>query len=240
MRELTDEAGGLSMVRIPGGTVDLRDDRRGTRWQVDIAPFFLGRVPVTTGVHRAAVGTGVDPNTSNAQPVTNVSWLDAVDVCNRLSSRAGLAPAYVHATVNDDVTCDWAADGYRLPTDAEWQYACKAGTSGYRYGAIEEIAWYAGNSGGRIHDVGGKTPNAWGLFDMLGNVWEWCWDLYDPRVYGPYRVFRGGGADDRQWGCRASSRRKSHPTLRIDDLGFRLALPPGTARPSDMELVGRA
>lgn len=121
------------------------------------------------------------------------------------------------------MACDWAADGYRLPTDAEWQYACKAGTPGYRYGEIGDIAWYADNSGGRVHDVGDKVPNPWGLFDMLGNVWEWCWDLYDEEVYGSYRILRGGGWAEAERGCGASVRRRSHPTFAIDDLGFRLA-----------------
>jgi formylglycine-generating enzyme required for sulfatase activity len=71
--------------------------------------------------------------------------------------------------------------------------------------------------------VGGKQPNAWGLFDMLGNVWEWCWDVYDAEVYGTYRVLRGGGWFDEHWSCRASVRRRSHPTFRIDDVGFRVA-----------------
>ncbi|MBA8827307.1 formylglycine-generating enzyme required for sulfatase activity [Saccharopolyspora lacisalsi] len=70
---------------------------------------------------------------------------------------------------------------------------------------------------------GGKRPNAWGLHDMLGNVWEWCWDLYDPEVYGAYRVLRGGGWFDEHWSCRASVRRRSHPTFRTDDVGFRIA-----------------
>ena len=71
--------------------------------------------------------------------------------------------------------------------------------------------------------MGGKRPNPWGLYDMLGNVWEWCWDVYDAEVYGSYRVLRGGGWFDEHWSCRASVRRRSHPTFRVDDVGFRLA-----------------
>ena len=114
-------------------------------------------------------------------------------------------------------------DGYRLPTEAEWEHACRAGSSGPRYGDLDEIAWYEGNSDGRIHDVGEKRPNAWGLYDMLGNAWDWCWDVYDAQVYGSYRVLRGGGWADAHWSCRASVRRRSHPTFRIDDVGFRVA-----------------
>jgi formylglycine-generating enzyme required for sulfatase activity len=216
--DLTD-----SMVRIPGGAVDLRDDRLGTRWRAEIAPFLLGRFPVTAGQHHAVTGVDLDPPTSGASPVVNVSWLDAIEVCNRISERSGLRPVYSRAAGGEDVTFDREADGYRLPTDAEWQYACKAGTTGYRYGEIDDIAWYADNSGGRLHDVGGKAPNPWGLHDMLGNVWEWCWDLYDEQVYGTNRVFRGGGWAEPMRGCGASVRRRSHPSFAIDDLGFRLA-----------------
>lgn len=210
-----------SMVQVPGGAVHLRDDRRGTRWRAEIAPFLLSRYPVTVDLHRAV--TGADPSVSGASPVTNVSWQDAIDVCNRLSTRSGLRPAYSHDAESGEVTCDWTSDGYRLPTEAEWQYACKAGTSGYRYGQIDDIAWYADNSGGGVHDAGGKTPNPWGLHDMLGNIWEWCWDLYDEEVYGSYRIFRGGGWAESERGCGATVRRRSHPTFAIDDLGFRLA-----------------
>lgn len=115
------------------------------------------------------------------------------------------------------------ADGYRLPTEAEWEYACRAGTSGPRYGPLDDIAWHRGNSEERPHEPGGRLPNPWGLHDMLGNVWEWCWDLYDPEVYGTYRVLRGGGWFDEHWSCRASVRRRSHPTFRVDDVGFRVA-----------------
>jgi formylglycine-generating enzyme required for sulfatase activity len=211
------------MVEIPCGAVDLRDDRRSTRWRAEIAPFRLGRYPVTAAE--------LDPSASGTLPATNVSWLDAIDLCNRVSARSGLKQAYSRDPRTGEVTCDWASDGYRLPTEAEWQYACKAGTSGYRYGEIDDIAWYADNSDGRVHDVGGKAPNPWGLHDMLGNIWEWCWDLYDEEVYGSYRIFRGGGWAESARGCGASVRRRSHPSFAIDDLGFRLAQTVQTVSP---------
>jgi len=117
------------------------------------------------------------------------------------------------------VVCDSAADGYRLSSEAKWEHAARAGSRAVRYGDLDEIAWYRGNSGDRVHDVATRAPNAWGLYDMIGNVWEWCWDLFDLGVYGPYGVFRGGGWQDQPRGCRAACPRKSHPTFRIDDLG---------------------
>ncbi|WP_435869724.1 formylglycine-generating enzyme family protein [Actinoplanes xinjiangensis] len=121
------------------------------------------------------------------------------------------------------VVWDRDADGYRLPIEAEWEYACRAGTDGPRYGPLDDVAWHRGNSGERPHDVGTRRANPWGLHDMLGNVWEWCWDVYDAEVYGTYRVLRGGGWFDEHWSCRASVRRRSHPTLCLDDIGFRVA-----------------
>jgi formylglycine-generating enzyme required for sulfatase activity len=116
------------------------------------------------------------------------------------------------------------ANGFRLPTEAEWEYACKAGTKQVRYGNLPDIAWYKDNAQNTTHEVGLKLPNAWGLYDMLGNVWEWCHDIYDATVYGSYRVLRGGGWFDEERGCLATNRRRSHPTsFRIDDVGFRIA-----------------
>lgn len=211
------------MVHVPGGAVDLRDDRRGLRWRAEIAPFLLGRYPVTTDLYRAVTGADLDPGTSGACPVTSISWLDAVDLCNQISAQSELDAAYSREAESGDMTCDWSANGYRLPSEAEWQYACKAGTASYRYGEIDDIAWYADNSDGRVHDVGTKAANPWGLHDMLGNVWEWCWDVYDEEVYGSYRIFRGGGWAEAERGCGATVRRRSHPSFAIDDLGFRLA-----------------
>jgi len=196
----------LSLVDIPAGAIALRDDRLGTRWQVSLSPFRLARFPVA----------GADD-----VPLTGISWYDAVALCNKLSAADGLPATYV--IDGDSVTCDWTSPGYRLPTEAEWQFACTAGVPAYRYGAVDEVGWYAGNSDGHRHPVGLKTPNAWGLHDMLGNVWEWCWDLYDPATYGSYRIFRGGGFDDAERSVGSTVRRRSHPTFAIEDLGLRVA-----------------
>lgn len=163
-------------------------------------------------------------------PVVDVSWWHAVSFCNALSRRDGLALAY-QIQVPHELRWDRAADGFRLPTEAELEHACRASTSGARYWSLDDIAWYRGNSYGRPHSVGEEQLNQWGLFDMLGNVWEWCWDVYDENVYGIYRVLRGGGWFDEHWSCRASSRRRSHPTFLIDDVGFRVARSvPGVAQ----------
>lgn len=169
--------------------------------------------------------TNKSPNSfeGDLKPVVNISWNDAISFCNLLSQKAGPKECYFISNDGENIICDWESDGYRLPSEAEWQYACKAGTTGYRYGELDKIAWYNENSGGKIHEVGRKEPNAWGLSDMLGNVWEWCWDLYDEQVYGSYRIFRGGSWAEEARGCGASCRRRSHPSFCIDDLGFRLA-----------------
>jgi formylglycine-generating enzyme required for sulfatase activity len=211
------------MIAIPPGQVTLSDRRTQRRWPVELAPYQLAAFPVTQAQY--AQVTGRRPSTAQGDrlPVEGVSWLDAVRFCNALSEREELAPAYRPHADLDGVERDASADGYRLPTEAEWEYACRADTTGARYGRLDDIAWHRGNSHGRSHDVGGRQPNAWGLYDMLGNVWEWCWDIYDAEVYGTYRVLRGGGWFDERWSCRASVRRRSHPSFQIDDVGFRVA-----------------
>jgi len=211
------------MVTIPEGEITLRDDRIKSEWNVEVKPFRLARYPVTVELYNGITNKTSSFLNAERKPVLNVSWLDAITFCNKLSQQAGLKECYTISPDGETVLCDWGSDGYRLPTEAEWQYACKAGTTGYRYGELDKIAWYSENSGGRIHEVGKKEPNPWGLYDMLGNVWEWCWDLYDENVYGSYRIFRGGSWAEEERGCGATCRRRSHPTFHIDDLGFRIA-----------------
>ncbi len=233
----------LDLVLVPptgdGATVELVDRRTRHRWRVEVPSFRLGAVPVTAGLYGQVTGRELPAGGENL-PATDVSWRDAVAFCNALSRQHGLTPAYdvqtggveptpgwapPHRPAPDDVTVarDRGADGYRLPTEAEWELACRAGTSGPRYGDLDAVAWHRASSDERPHPVGLKQPNAWGLLDTLGGVWEWCEDLYDEAVYGPYRVLRGGGWFDEPWSCRAGVRRRSHPSLRLDDVGFRLA-----------------
>jgi formylglycine-generating enzyme required for sulfatase activity len=211
------------MVKIPGGEIELRDDRTKRKWKVEIKPFLLAQYPVTMDLYFAITQKSAVSIIRDQRPAVNISWNDAVSFCNLLSQKNGLKEYYTKSNDGEDISCDCESDGYRLPSEAEWQFACKAGTTGYTYGVIDKIAWYNENSGGIVHDVGKKEANAWGLYDMLGNVWEWCWDLYDEKVYGSYRIFRGGSWAEEARGCGATCRRRSHPTLSIDDLGFRLA-----------------
>lgn len=197
--------------------------------------FLLGTVPVTQREYRAVLGTNPSRFQSDDRPVEMVSWFDAVSFCNALSRGEGLEEAYL--VKGSDV--HWKgldSPGWRLPTEAEWEYACRAGTTSTHYGNLDDIAWHSGNAGGQTHPVRQKVPNAWGLYDMLGNVWEWCWDrrgrypqgsVKDPigANGGSERVSRGGSwYDDAEW-VRATSRSPhcGDPGRRGDDLGFRLA-----------------
>jgi formylglycine-generating enzyme required for sulfatase activity len=211
-------------VEIPKGKIELRDDRSKQKWTVEIKPFFLAKFPVTQELYFDVMKEYPSTIKGNRHPVETVTWKDAVIFCNTLSIQTGLNPCYLFQKESEEITFDITADGFRLPTEGEWEYACKAGTTGITYGELDSIAWYKENSKNSTHTVGQKEPNSWGLYDMLGNVWEWCSDIYDETVYGSYRIFRGGGWCDIERSVMATTRRRSHPLkFKIDDLGFRIA-----------------
>jgi formylglycine-generating enzyme required for sulfatase activity len=212
------------MVEIPSGKIEMRDDRTKQKWTVEIDAFLLAKFPVTQELYFDV--TKEEPSTfkGNKLPVETITWKEAVSFCNALSIQSGLNPCYFIQEESEEITFDVTSNGFRLPTEAEWEYACKAGTKRIRYGELNNIGWYKDNSEKTTHVVGQKEPNAWGLYDMLGNVWEWCSDVYDETVYGSYRIFRGGGWFDEERSVMATTRRRSHPLkFKIDDLGFRIA-----------------
>ena len=173
-------------------------------------------------------------------PVEQVTWVQAAVYCNARSKAEGLTPCYNE----DTAACDFEADGYRLPTEAEWEYACRAGSdSDYGFGSevrrLGDYAWFADNSNKKTHPVGEKKPNAWGLFDMHGNVAEWCNDVYEKDYYsnapaknphgpadGKEYVLRGGSWKSGAEALRSSSRLAESPgfsdaCLARDAIGFR-------------------
>ncbi len=206
------------MATIPAGMVTLHDARLKRRWSVELEEFELGVYPVTELQVAELIG---EPAPHPRRPASDVSWLRAVRFCNAASEWEGLDPAYTFD--GEDVTWHVDADGFRLPTEAEWEYACRAGSTAAQYGPLAEIAWTRADGVLAPQDVGSRMPNLNGLFDTLGNVWEWCWNLLDPARYDDYRVFRGGGFADDAWSVRASTRRGGSPRARHDDLGFRVA-----------------
>ena len=231
----------LDFSYIPAGTFTMGSPTTDTesdfterpQHQVTISkPFLMLRTEVTQAQWISINGNNPSrfPEDMN-RPVEQVSWLDAVNFCNTLSKQAGLPPAY--AVNGDDVRQIKNSIGYRLPTEAEWEYACRAGTTAPRYGSLEYIAWHDGNSYGETQPVGQKYPNAWNLYDMLGNVFEWVEDWYgeysiskqtDPQgpKSGSHRVRRGGGWYDHESFSRAGYRNGNDPRNRSHYIGFRI------------------
>jgi len=208
----------IELASLPAGRVTLHDARRRAHRDVALESFQIGVFPVTEEQLAELLGvTASHPRT----PAVNVSWFRAARFCNAASEWEGLDPAYTFE--GEDVTWHVDSDGYRLPTEAEWEYACRAGSTGAHYGPLAEIAWTAADGVSAPQPVGSRLPNLNGLFDTLGNVWEWCWDLLDPARYDEYRVFRGGGFADDAWSVRASTRRGGPPRTHHDDVGFRVA-----------------
>jgi formylglycine-generating enzyme required for sulfatase activity len=237
--ELADAAGG--MVWVEGGTFQMGssngEDREKPVHNVTVQGFYMGKYEVTQREWQEIMGSNPSNRKGDALPVERVSWLDAVEYCNRRSRREGLAPAYRGS--GENISCDFSAAGYRLPTEAEWEYAAKGGNKdpmAYEYAGSNSpggVAWYTDNSGGSTHQVGTKQPNSLGLYDMSGNVWEWCWDRYgnysgsaqtDPQgpSTGLYPVVRGGSWYSSARYVRSAYRGNNTPSYRDGNIGFRV------------------
>ena len=187
-------------------------------------PFWMAKTEVTQGQYEQLMGSNPSRFKGNNLPVETVSWSDTMEFCRKLTEAerpAGRLPEGYE---------------YTLPTEAQWEYACRAGTTGDYAGSLDAMAWYSTRAGSKTHPVGTKQPNAWGLYDMHGNVWEWCLDFYDSGFYGKttgvdpvnttpaiFRVVRGGSYDYAH-DPSSGSRGRYIPTEMDRGLGFRVVL----------------
>jgi formylglycine-generating enzyme required for sulfatase activity len=212
---------GIELVLVPAGSFKMGsnsyDDERPVHDVTISMAFYMGKYEVTQAQWQAVMGSNPSNFKGDNLPVENVSWDDAVAFIARLNAQK---------------------DGYsyRLPSEAEWEYACRAGTTGDYAGDLDAMAWYDKNSGNKTHDVGTKAPNAFGLFDMHGNVLEWCQDWYQDSYSGAptdgsawlsggdqnYRVLRGGSWNSDAGLLRSTNRSRSSPDVRNADVGFRV------------------
>jgi formylglycine-generating enzyme required for sulfatase activity len=227
---------GMEFVLIPAGSFTMGADENSEAandWEtpahlVTISrPFYLAKYEATQAQWEAVMGDNPSKFKGPDNPVEQVSWEDVQEFIRKLNQKEG-------------------TDKYRLPTEAEWEYAARAGTTGaYSFGdeaeALEAYAWYGEDAySGSAHPVGQKEPNGWGLYDMHGNVWEWVQDWYDENYYagspatdpqgppsGSSRVDRGGGWSNTAGSCRSAIRLGLTPIVRFGNLGFRLAFSPG-------------
>ncbi len=240
-----------NMMFVDGGTFNPT-----ATYSVTINSIYIGIYPVIQADYQSVMGRNPswfnnDPN----NPVETVSWFDAIEYCNRLSLLEGLTPCYSYTDYGNDpvnwpenwnsdwqnhlnVSCDWSASGYRLPTEMEWMFAAKGGifSESFIYSGsnnIDEVAWYWNNSGGITHPVGLKAGNELEIFDMSGNVWEWCWDIYSPYPTGSfadpsgadngmYRIKRGGSAYSSSMSCTVYYRHRHTATSMGKYNGFRV------------------
>lgn len=271
---LDDIPESIEMIELPGGEfwmgspeTEEGHEVNELRHRVSVSAFAMGKYPITQKQYHEVMGenpsafqdTAMNEERADDRPVDQVSWFDAVRFCNRLSERHGRKPCYritdpeVRSDAQPNVEWDREADGYRLPTEAEWEYACRAGsTTAYSFGKniarLGEYAWFSGNSAGRTHAAGIKKANDWKIFDLLGNVREWCWDWYrsfavtgiqgqrftlqnpaGPSV-GSKRVLRGGGFDFVPRLLRSANRDKRGPGGRLRNVGFRCVRSSGRQR----------
>ena len=258
----------IEMITIPAGTFMMGSydgigfsDEQPQR-SVSLSAFRMSKYQVTQDQWVAVMGnnpsyfhdgSGREPAPGEIQgmrPVETITWFDAVEFCNKLSVLKGLTPVYpltgitrsgnniINATVGEP---NWNASGYRLPTEAQWEYACRAdSTALWHFGDDESLlvnyAWWGVHGGGITHQVGLKLPNAWGLYDMYANVWEWCWDWYGTypviaqinptgATSGSLRAIRGGRWSDSSPPSRSAYRGYFNPNSMHQSWGFRLVHP---------------
>ncbi|MDR0464393.1 MAG: formylglycine-generating enzyme family protein [Treponema sp.] len=222
-----------SIISFPATYSSNENYRTANNGKVTLTGFYMSIYPITQDQYYEVMKRNPSGHTSRGtgkHPVENMSWYDALEFCNELSFIEGLTPVYTMGSIkrkglnisSATVSANWNANGYRLPTEAEWEYACRAGTTtAFHTGNTinNNTGWYSANSGSTTHTVGQKEPNAWGLYDMHGNVWEWVWDIYT-RSYdnaggsvnpigpssGSTRVIRGGGWNSGASECRSARR----------------------------------
>jgi formylglycine-generating enzyme required for sulfatase activity len=232
------------MVFVKGGSFRMGGSEgiRGERLvhHVTLDSFYIGKYEVTQEEWMAVMGNNPAEFRFIKNPMNFVHWHGAVEYCNKRSRMEGLTPCYSGS--RDQVACNFSADGYRLPTESEWEYAARGGLKSrdYQYSGsddADEAGWYGENSGNRPHPVGQKKTNELGIYDMSGNVWEWCWDWYDfdyhthhgnPAINpaGPStgigRVFRGGSWKHLKAYLRTTFRNQFETFREYSSIGFRV------------------
>jgi formylglycine-generating enzyme len=236
---------GIPMTYVEGGSFQMGSDSGYSNEQpvhtVRVDSFYIGTYEITQDIYEEVMGSNLSEWKGDCLPVEWVTWYEAVQFCNALSREEGRQEAYTISGTN--VSVNWESSGYRLPTEAEWEYAARGGaeSQGYTYAGsntVGDAAWYSDNSVSRTHPVGERQANELGLYDMSGNVWEWCWDWYDSSSYGSSptanpkgpssgssRVLRGGSWYNSAQSVRTANRGGSAPSYRYDIFGFRVLAP---------------